>query len=53
MESYNEAERIETKILDKASQVDRTLLPLYIVHEYLAKPLMASRLATSTKSQPS
>ncbi len=30
----DEAEDIETKILDKSSQVDRTLLPLYIVHEY-------------------
>lgn len=31
----DEAEAIETNILDRASQVDRTLLPLYIVHEYL------------------
>ena len=29
------AEAIETNILDKTSQVDRTLLPLYMVHEYL------------------
>lgn len=35
VKSCDEAERIETNILDKSSQVDRTLLPLYIVHEYL------------------
>lgn len=29
------AEDIERRILDRASQVDRTLLPLYIVHEHL------------------
>ncbi|HSA59162.1 MAG TPA: hypothetical protein VLJ37_05700, partial [bacterium] len=29
------AENIESQILDRASQVDRTLLPLYIVHEHL------------------
>ena len=31
----NEAESIETQVLDRSSQVDRTLLPLYVVHEYL------------------
>ncbi len=31
----DEAEEIEAQILDRASQVDRTLLPLYIVHEHL------------------
>lgn len=31
----DEAENIERSILDRASQVDRTLLPLYIVHEHL------------------
>lgn len=31
----DEAEAIETQILDRAAQVDRTLLALYIVHEYL------------------
>ena len=31
----DEAENIETQILDRTSQVDRTLLPLYIVHEHL------------------
>jgi hypothetical protein len=31
----DEADQIETRILDRSSQVDRTLLPLYIVHEYL------------------
>lgn len=31
----DEAEKIEKQILDRASQVNRALLPLYIVHEYL------------------
>jgi hypothetical protein len=31
----DEAEDIERHILDRASQVDRTLLPLYVVHEHL------------------
>lgn len=31
----DEAETIEKRILDRSSQVDRTLLPLYIVNEYL------------------
>lgn len=31
----DEAEDIERHILDRASQVDRTLLPLYLVHEHL------------------
>lgn len=31
----DESEAIEERILDRSSQVDRTLLPLYIVHEYL------------------
>lgn len=31
----DEAEAIETRILDRTSQVDRTLLPLYIVHEHM------------------
>jgi len=31
----DEAEAIEEQILDRTAQVDRTLLPLYIVHEYL------------------
>ncbi len=35
VKSCDEAEAIETQILDRISQVDRTLLPLYIVHEYL------------------
>lgn len=35
----DEAENIETKILDRTSQVDRTLLPLYIVHEHLKNQL--------------
>jgi len=35
IKSCDEAEAIESRILDRISQVDRTLLPLYIVHEYL------------------
>lgn len=35
VKSCDEAEDIETNILDKNSQVDRTLLPLYIVYEHL------------------
>lgn len=31
----DEAEAIETQILDRPAQVNRTLLPLYIVHEHL------------------
>ena len=31
----DEAEDIEREILDRVSQVDRTLLPLYIVHQHL------------------
>jgi len=31
----DDAGAIEEKILDRSSQVDRTLLPLYIVHEHL------------------
>lgn len=31
----DEAEAIETQILDRTAQVDRALLALYIVHEYL------------------
>src|SRR5260370_25725897 len=32
--SCDEAEAIETQMLDMSSQVDRTLLPLYLVHEH-------------------
>ena len=35
IKNCGEAEVIETKILDKIAQVNRILLPLYIVHEYL------------------
>lgn len=31
----DEAEGIETQILDRASEVNRVLLPLYIAHEYM------------------
>ena len=35
VKNCDEAEAIEYEILDKTSQVDRTLLPLYIVEKYL------------------
>ena|ERR1700730_3248245 len=35
IKTCDEAEAIEEKILDKVSQVNRILLPLYIVHEHL------------------
>lgn len=35
VKSCDEAEAIETNVLDRSSQIDRTLLPLYIVHEYM------------------
>jgi len=34
VKNCDEAESIETQILDRASQVDRVLLPMYIVHEH-------------------
>ena len=37
VKSSDDADSIEEKILDKTSQVDRTLLPLYVVHEYMDK----------------
>ena len=35
VKNCDEAEKIEKQILDRTSQVNRTLLPLYIVHEHL------------------
>jgi hypothetical protein len=35
VKTSDEAEAIESTILDRSSQVNRTLLPLYVVHEYL------------------
>ncbi|MCH9695182.1 MAG: hypothetical protein K0U72_11800 [Gammaproteobacteria bacterium] len=35
IKNCDEAEAIETQILDRTSLVNRTLLPLYIVHEHL------------------
>lgn len=35
IKTCDEAEAIETNILDKAARVNRILLPLYIVHEHL------------------
>jgi len=37
-----EADVIEEKILDKSSQVDRVLLPLYIADNLKSKPLLSS-----------
>ena len=34
VKNCDEAEAIETQILDRTSQVNRILLPLYIVHQY-------------------
>ena len=39
IKSVDEAELIEKNILDKSSQVDRTLLPLYVVNQYLDNKL--------------
>lgn len=36
VKTSDEAESIEERILDRTSVVDRTLLPLFIVHEHLA-----------------
>ena len=35
VKSCDEAEQIERQILDRVSQVDRTLLPLYIVYQHM------------------
>lgn len=35
IKTSDEAEQIEEHILDKASAINRVLLPLYIIHEYL------------------
>jgi hypothetical protein len=35
IKNCDEAEGMESRILDKTSQVNRVLLPLYVVHEYL------------------
>jgi len=35
VKNCDDAEDIETRILDRTSQVDRILLPLYIVHQHL------------------
>ena len=39
VKTVDEAEGIEKNILDRTSQVDRTLLPLYIVHEHIENEL--------------
>src|SRR5262245_21002293 len=35
VKNCDETGAIESQILDRAAQVDRTLLPIYIVHEHL------------------
>lgn len=35
IKNCDQAESIETKVLDKTGQVNRILLPLFIVHEYI------------------
>lgn len=35
IKNCDEADNIETEILDKTSQVNRILLPMFIVHEYM------------------
>lgn len=35
IKNCDEAELIETKVLDKVGQVNRVLLPMYIVHEHM------------------
>ncbi|KAA3643216.1 MAG: hypothetical protein DWQ07_22125 [Chloroflexi bacterium] len=42
VKNVDEAEEIERYILDRTSQVDRSLLPLYIVHQYLDNSLSLS-----------
>ena len=39
VKTCDEAEMIETRVLDRTSFVDRTLLPLYIIHEHLGNKL--------------
>lgn len=39
VKNCDEAEAIEKNILDRASAVDRVLLPLYVVHEHQANRL--------------
>jgi hypothetical protein len=49
--SCDQAEKIERYVLDSRSQVDRTLLPLFIVHAYLEDkfPLAAAEIAEICK----
>jgi hypothetical protein len=39
IKTCDEAELIETRILDQSSVINRTLLPLYIVHEHLGNSI--------------
>ena len=50
VKSCDEAEDIESQILDRTSQVDRTLLPLFIVHEQLDNehPLTSGEISKVT-----
>lgn len=51
VKSCDEAEAIENNILDRSSQTDRTLLPLYIVHQYMDNRtgLTSGEISTVTK----
>jgi len=51
VKNCDEAEAIETEVLDRTSQVDRVLLPMYIVHEHLdnAFGLSSGDIATITR----
>lgn len=50
VKSCDEAELIEGNILDKSSQVDRTLLPLYVIYKYLdnQNPLSSGEISRIT-----
>ncbi len=44
----DEAEGIETQVLDRASEVNRVLLPLYIAHEHMDDPFGLTTVEIST-----
>lgn len=51
IKSCDEAEALDARILDKTNQLERILLPLYIVHEYLedAYGLTSGEISQITK----
>lgn len=51
VKTCKEAESIETQILDKRGEVNRVLLPLYIIHEYINNSfgLTTNEIETVTK----